>query len=283
MGFFAEVRVWMLELLGKEQPITAHTRAVAWFFTLWGQMWQNPTAEVVAGLAECVRLFADSGDDDASAMAVAARATARAQLPDPDLDAAEQELREAHDRLKTLGNGWALAISEVSLGRLAWLRGALDDALGHFDRATVLARAGGDLFTLSVAGNQRGRLLLLRGESDAAEQVFCGTLLDSVRLHHDEGVAYSLEGLAGVAARRGDAERAGVLAASAASIRHRIGMFDVDAFTVHRAFVERLRTSEPDALSAGERRGAELTVAEAVLVALPSPERAIAEDVLAHW
>ena len=43
-GFFAEVRVWMLELLEKQhdQPITQHTRAIAWFFALWGEMWQRP-------------------------------------------------------------------------------------------------------------------------------------------------------------------------------------------------------------------------------------------------
>jgi hypothetical protein len=64
-GFFAEVRVWMLELLGKEQPITQHTRAVAWFLALWGEMWQRPSSGVVAGIAECVRLFAESGDEDA--------------------------------------------------------------------------------------------------------------------------------------------------------------------------------------------------------------------------
>ena len=85
-GFFGEVRVWMLELLDKQEPISQHTRAVAWFFALWGEMWQHPSQEVVAGLAECVRLFAESGDEDASAMALAARATARVQLPQPKVE-----------------------------------------------------------------------------------------------------------------------------------------------------------------------------------------------------
>ena len=283
MGFLAEVRVWMLELLAKEEPITPHTRAVAWFLTLWGQMWQNPTAEVVAGLGECVRLFTNSGDEDAAAMAVAARATARAQLPDPDLDTAEEELLEARTRLKDLGNGWAEAISEVSLGRMSWLRGSLDQAMAHFDRATEIATLGGDLFTKSVASNQGGRLLLLREESDAAEEVFRGTMLDSIRLHYDGGIAYSLEGFAGVAAQRGDARRAGTLAAVARNIRHRIGMFDVDAFTVHTAFIDRLRKTEPDAVAAGERRGAELSLAEAVALALPKADRTLADVALAHW
>ena len=40
----------MLELLGKELPITQHTRAIAWFLALWGEMWQRPSEGVVAGL-----------------------------------------------------------------------------------------------------------------------------------------------------------------------------------------------------------------------------------------
>ncbi|MRH29974.1 DUF4062 domain-containing protein [Microbacterium sp. SYP-A9085] len=283
VGFLAEVRVWMLELLEKQKPITPHTRAVAWFFALWGQMWQNPSQEAVAGLAECVRLFTESGDEEAAAMAEAARATARVQLPDPDLEAAESELRSAYERLHGLGNGWAQAITQVSLGRLAWLRGALDDARAHFDRAIELAAAGGDLFTLSVAGNQTGRLLLLGGDADAAHAVFCRTLLDSVRLHFDEGIAYGLEGLSGVAALRDDPAQAGALAAAAATIRHRIGMFDADAFTVHFALLDRMRAQHPDELAAAEQRGAELTLAEAVALALPEADHEVAAAALGRW
>jgi predicted ATPase len=282
-GFLAEVRVWMLELLGKEQPVTPHTRAVAWFFALWGQMWQNPSDEVVAGLGECVRLFSESGDEEAAAMAVAARATARVQLPSPDLETAETELSDAFERLRGMSSGWAEQISQVSLGRLAWLRGATDEALTHFDRASELAEHSGDLFTLSVAGDQTGRLLLLRGAVDHADEVFRGTLLDSLRLHFDEGVAYGLEGLCGVAALREDGERAGALAAAAGAIRHRIGMFDVDAFTVHIALLDRVRADDAEAVARGEARGAELTLPEAVTYALPSPEREIAATFVTRW
>lgn len=97
-GFIAEVRVWMLELLDKELPITQHTRAVAWFLALWGEMWQRPSDGVVVGLGECVRLFTESGDEDAAAMALAARATARLQLPTPDVATAGRELADAARR-----------------------------------------------------------------------------------------------------------------------------------------------------------------------------------------
>lgn len=283
MGLFGGVRVWMLELLGKDKPISQHTRAVAWFFALWGELWQRPAQEVVAGLGEVVRLFAESGDDDASAMAFAARATARVQLPDPDIDLAERELEEAVERLHAVGNAWGEAITRVSLGRVAWLRGSIDDALAHLERASAVAKAHGDRFTLSVAGNQRGRLLIVRGAIDDAEQVFVQTLLQSVRLHHEEGVAYGLEGLCAVAAARDEAERAGELSSAAAAIRHRVGVFDVEAFTVHALSLDAVRARHPERVAAGEARGRELTVTEAVSRALPEAEARIAGELFLHW
>jgi predicted ATPase len=281
-GFFGEVRVWMLELLDKQEPISQHTRAVAWFFALWGEMWQHPSQEVVAGLAECVRLFAESGDEDASAMALAARATARVQLPQPKVRKAQAELTEAVAKLHAGGNFWAEAITEVSLGRLAWVRGETVDALAHFDRATGIATAGQDLFTMSVAGNLRSRLNFLQGEIDIAEDEFVLTLRLAIRLHYDEGVAYGLEGLCAVAAARGEAWRAGALAAAAGTIRHRIGVFDAEAFTVHTGHLAALRATHPDAVAAGERAGAEFTVQEAVALALPDADDATRESI-AHW
>lgn len=281
-GFFAEVRVWMLELLDKQQPISQRTRAIAWFFVLWGELWQHPSEQVVAGLAECVRLFTESGDADAAAMVLAARATARVQFSDPDLAKAEEELREALVRLHEHGNGWAEAITEVSLGRLAWVRGAPDAAHDHFDRATELAEEGHDLFTASVAGNQRARLQLLRGEVDEAETGFRRTLRQSIALHHDEGIAFGLEGLCAVAAARGDAHRAGALCTSAGAIRHRIGVFDADAFRVHVPALETLRAMEPDLLARGESAGREMSVAEAVALALPDADGALIAGLHRH-
>ncbi|MFK4807359.1 DUF4062 domain-containing protein [Microbacterium sp. ZW CA_36] len=284
-GFFAEVRVWMLELLEKQhdQPITQHTRAIAWFFALWGEMWQRPSEQVIAGLGECVRLFTESGDEDAAAMALAARATARVQFSHLDTDKADAELREAVVTLSERGNTWAEAITEVSLGRLAWVRGATDDALAHFDRATSLAEARGDLFTTSVAGNLRARLNFQLGRTEDAEREFVHTLLLSIRLHYEEGVAYGLEGVCAVAAAHSEAWRAAALAVAAGEIRQRIGIFDVEAFTVHTPYLEILRGHDPQSVEAGQAAGAELTVAEAVQLALPEHEWETVADTLRTW
>ena len=284
-GFFAEVRLWMLELLEKQHahPITQHTRAVAWFLALWGEMWQRPSEQVVAGLGECVRLFTEAGDEDAAAMALAARATARVQLRDLDAEKAEAELREAVMRLRELGNGWAEAITEVSLGRLAWVRASPTDALAHFDRAAAVAESRGDLFTRSVAGNLRSRLNFQLGRIDLAEAEFIDTLVISVGLHYEEGVAYGLEGVCAVAAAHGEAWRAAALAVAAGVIRRRIGIFDVEAFTVHTPHLEILRGRDAASVAAGEAAGADLSVSEAVRLALPDAEYALVADAVGYW
>ncbi|WP_347978039.1 DUF4062 domain-containing protein [Microbacterium sp. ProA8] len=284
-GFFAEVRLWMLELLEKQhdQPITPHTRAIAWFFALWGEMWQRPSEQVVAGLGECVRLFTESGDEDAAAMALAARATARVQFSILDTDRAEAELREAVVTLSARGNTWAEAITEVSLGRLAWVRGATDDALAHFDRATSVAESRDDLFTTSVAGNLRARLNFQLGRIEEAEREFVHTLMLSIGLHYEEGIAYGLEGVCAVAAAHGEAWRAAALAVAAGEIRRRIGIFDVEAFTVHTPHLEIVRGHDAASVEAGQLAGAELTVAEAVQLALPEHEWETVADSFRAW
>ncbi|WP_439593620.1 ATP-binding protein [Microbacterium sp.] len=284
-GFFAEVRLWMLELLEKQHAhaITQHTRAVAWFLALWGEMWQRPSEQVVAGLGECVRLFAESGDEDSAAMALAARATARIQLQDVDAEKAEAELREAVTRLREAGNSWAEAITEVSLGRLAWVRQSTTEALAHFDRAAEIAEARSDLFTRSVAGNLRSRLNFQLGRTDLAEAEFIDTLVISVGLHYEEGVAYGLEGICAVAASRGEAWRAAALAVAAGVIRRRIGIFDAEAFTVHTPYLEILRGRDAAGVAQGEADGADMTVADAVRLALPESDFARVSDAVAHW
>jgi tetratricopeptide (TPR) repeat protein len=230
-----------------------------------------------------VRLFTESGDEDAAAMALAARATARVQFSILDTDRAEAELREAVVTLSARGNTWAEAITEVSLGRLAWVRGATDDALAHFDRATSVAESRGDLFTTSVAGNLRARLNFQLGRIEEAQREFVHTLLLSIGLHYEEGIAYGLEGVCAVAAAHGEAWRAAALAVAAGEIRRRIGIFDVEAFTVHTPHLEILRGHDPASVEAGQIAGAELTVAEAVQLALPEHEWETVADSFRGW
>jgi predicted ATPase len=283
-GFFSEVRLWMLELLDKQQPITKHTRAAAGFFTMWGEMWRHPSEEVVSGLGESERLFTESGDEDAAAMALAARATTRLQFPDLDADKAEAELNEAVAKLRALGDGWAESMAEVGLGFLAVVRGQIEEALAHFSRSAEVADQGQNMHTRIVAGNNRTRVLFMLGQVEPAEQEWLLTLSLSARLHYVEGAAYALEGLAAVAALRGEGWRAGALSAAAATTRQSTGIFDIAGFAVHVAPLEALRERDPESVSAGEKAGAEMSIAEAIALALPDADAdADVREALAQW
>jgi hypothetical protein len=204
------------------------------------------------------------------------------QFPGADIATAMAELTQARDILRTTDSGWAESMSEVGLGLLTLALGQVDDARGHFERGLEVAQAKGDTFTMIATGNQCARLMLMRGEVDEAHAQYTTNLGLGAALHFDEGVAYGLEGMSAIAALRGDAWRAGALAVVAASIRQRIGVFDVEGFAVHLPPLAALRESDPDAVAAGERAGAEMTVPEAIAIALPDADTAV-RDALAQW
>ena len=215
-------------------------------------------------------------------MALAARGTTRMQFPDLDVALAQSELQDAVGRLHALGDGWGEAMAEVGLGLLALAGGRIADSAAHFSRGVGIAEAGQDVFTRVVAGNNVARVMLIGGDIEAAEGEYGTTLSLSARLHYDEGAQYAFEGMSAIAAVRGDAWRAGALAAAATVVRQRIGVFDVEGFAAHVQPLATLRASEPEGVAAGERAGATMSIAEAIAVALPHADRTLREA-LAQW
>ena len=274
-GFFSEVRLWMLDLLEMRHPISTRTHAIAVFFTMWGEMWQRPSEEVIEGLGESLRLFAESGDADAAAMALAARGSTRMRFPDLDMAAAEADLVGAREALHRLGDWWAEALADVALGLLAMVRGAFAESLADFERAAAIGVAEQDAFTRVVAGNNVARVHLIAGDVEAAAGDYRTTLELAAVLHYDEGAQYAFEGLSAIAALKGEGWRAGALGAAAAAIRQRVGVFDVDGFAANAQPLAALRGTAASAVEAGERAGAEMTIAEAYAVALPDADAAL--------
>ncbi|QIG38614.1 DUF4062 domain-containing protein [Microbacterium sp. 4R-513] len=281
-GFFSEVRLWMLELLEKRYPISTRTRAVAVFFTVWGEMWRRPSEEVIERLGESSRLFQESGDADAAAMALAARGSTRMRFPDLDMPAAQAEVEQAREVFHRLGNWWLEALTDVALGLLAMARGAFPESLEHFERATATGVREKDAFTQVVAGNNVARVRLLGGDVDGAVAMYRTTLELAALLHYDEGAQYALEGMSAVAALRGDAWQAGALSAVAAAIRQRVGQYDVEGFAGHREQLEAVRAFQPEAVAAGEQAGDDMSIAEAYALALPDADVAV-QRALAQW
>jgi hypothetical protein len=88
-------------------------------------------------------------------------------------------------------------------------------------------------------------------------------------LHHDEVVAYALEGLTAVAAGSGDVARAGTLLGAAQVLRERTGLYNAPSFSFHQQFVDGILAGPgADPFEAARERGRHLHVDDAVAYAL---------------
>ena len=69
---------------------------------------------------------------------------------------------------------------------------------------------------------------------------------------------------------------------AAAATRQSTGIFDIAGFAVHEAPLAALRESDPESVTAGEQAGAEMSLAEAIALALPDADADVREA-LAQW
>ena len=168
---------------------------------------------------------------------------------------------------------------------MAWVLGGADEAFERFSRAIEIADAGGDLFTSVVAGSPACADDAHAPETSTSPRANAyATSSARCSCTTRKGVAYGLEGLCAVAAARGEARRAGALAAAGAIIRRRIGVFDIESFGVHTRYLEALRERDADAVAAGEAEGEELSVRRCHRGSRsPSPSSAPCRKSLRQW
>ncbi|WP_175525188.1 DUF4062 domain-containing protein [Microbacterium sp. cf046] len=269
-GYLTEVALWMEELLASgAEHVPPRTRAVAAFYVAWRDMWLTPSHEITRSLRAAAEDFAADGDELGATMAGATAGLAEINTADPDIESATAWLREGADRFRALGAGWGETLALVALGRIDALMGDLDAATVEFERGVAAATASGDTFAATVATHHLARMRLFTGRVDDSERLFLDAIAGSLILRHEEGIAYGLEGLSAIAATRGQAERAGVLAGAAGAIRKRAAVFDAPVFVFHTRYLEALAAQgERERIRAAEARGAEYGAREAAEYAL---------------
>ena len=274
-GYLTEVAVWMEELLSSgASGISPRARAIAAFYVGWRDMWLAPTHEITRSLRAAADGFAVAGDELGATMAGATAGLAEINTADPDIASATGWLQEGAERFRALGVGWGETLALVALGRIHALQGDLRGAEAEFARGVEAARASGDTFAATVATHHLARTRLFLGDAEEAESLFAEAIAGSLVLRHEEGIAYGLEGLCAIAAVRGDADRAGVLAGAAAAIRKRAAVFDAPVFVFHTRYLaeladtgddvrDRIRDAEARGAEYGPREAAEYAVAGA--------------------
>ncbi len=263
-GYFAELSLWMTELLERAPEASTHAVAVARFYIAWAEMWNTAGADPVARFESVADLFAQTGDRLGVAITLGGSGLSRAARPDADVARAVEELTQSVAAFREGGHRWGEALSLVALGRLSLAMGDVDAATARFSEALSAATAGGDSLTESIAMHHIGRMQLFSGDTEGAAATFTASLGLSLGLAHDEGVAYAIEGLGAIAAVAGDLDRAGVLAGAAETIRQRVTMFDLPAFVYHTGYLERAAHGEEDRrrLAAALARGREYSLHE---------------------
>jgi predicted ATPase len=277
-GYLMEVAAWMEELMARSgAEASPHATAVAQFYVCWRDMWDSPTHAVPQILVRTADLFTSVKDELGAAMSLATAGIAELNTPDPDLAAASRWLIEASERFRGTGAGWGEALGLIALGRLAVLRGDIAGGTELFRRSVAASANSGDQFASTIATHHLARMLLFGGQIDEPERMFRSAIEGSMRLRHEEGMAYGLEGLCAIAALHGDVERAGVLAGAAGAMRRRVATFDSPGFVYHTRYVDALVADAHDPaqaaaiaerLRAAEERGAEYGAYEAAEYAL---------------
>ena len=264
-GYLMEVAVWLEEMLDRTSGVaSSRVHAIVVFYSGWRDAWTTHRPGIAATLLEAAQEFDDEGDLLGVAMATTTAGVAEINSEAPDVAAATGWLQAGAQAFRAAESGWGECLAYVAIGRIALLGGRFEAAAEMFQRGAEASRASGERFAGTVALHHVGRMHLLAGRLDEATDAYLESISGSVALRHEEGIAYCLEGLSAVAARRGEARRAGTLAGAAQSIRRRTAAIDAPAFIYHVRFLDELRSTDAAAeLAVGEAEGAELGAFEA--------------------
>jgi tetratricopeptide (TPR) repeat protein len=263
-----EFRRWMEDVLSSGDELPDRTRAIALAVTRSSLFWDRPTPGIVAALEESAELFERLGSRGDAGIPLIWLSVAYASGDPPHLARAAATVDRGLADFRAAGNLWGESVLLTGAGRLRVAADDLPGALERFEAALATARESGNDLAILIALHYLGWARLLAGELDEAVRLFSEALALSPAIQHDEGVAWDLEGFTGIAAVIGDAERAGLLAGAAESLRERIGMPDTADAVFHGPFVDQLRQGPAaDVFEEAFRRGRRMPTPDAVAVA----------------
>jgi predicted ATPase len=219
------------------------------------------TAATVAGVrgdfdqaaawgADALEYFSTAGSEPGLAWSLTTMAYLR--LERGDLEQAAEMLDEAEALQRRAG-------SSTGIRRIMHLRGQQAAAAGDIERARrvlgesgELSRTAGDLFSTASTFHSLGDVELDAGEIDAAERAYRDALRSAWDCEADRLVCYSLAGLAAVAARRGDGQRAALLWGFAEAYEERL-RFTMLRRSLYAERLDPVTAAHPEQLEAGRR------------------------------
>jgi predicted ATPase len=240
-GMMGDFRHWMEEILASPDPLPDRVRAIALSVTTSVFFWDEPTPQIVTELEEAADLFERHGASFDAGVPMMSLASAYALSTPPDVPRAAATVERGLRHFRSSGNRWGESVLVVAEGRLALAMGDVPGAIERFEHALAIGRDLENYLALSIALHYLGWAHLIAGHLQEAADLFSEALDVSPAIAHDQGVAWDLEGVIGIAITVGDIEHAGLLAGAAAALRDRIGLQDRADAVFHRQMIEQLR------------------------------------------
>lgn len=183
--------------------------------------YQGRYAEARRFHAESLELDEQLGDADSRAAAL--RAMSVVAIDEGQLEEAARLAQEAMTTFERLGSVLNAAHARYTLGDVARLGGRLVEADALYEESIPVLRAGGDRRCVASTLRNRGLVALGRSSVEEAQAHLRESLALRLDLDDRAGVAETFEGLAALAARRGETASAARLYGAAAALRAAIG------------------------------------------------------------
>jgi predicted ATPase len=222
-GHVSEGRRWLEGALARdgEQPPALRARALSGASLL--AYWQSDYERWKAFAEERIALFRQLGDEREIARAL--RDLGNMAAYEGNYERASLLYEQSGALSREVGDTWNLCQSIANLGALAVEQRDYARAEALCRESLALSREVGDLFNVAVSLSILGVAAVKQRRDGEAFTLFAESLRLSHELEFRNGIGYGLEGLAAVAATRGDAERAARLLAGAEALREAIGEF----------------------------------------------------------
>jgi len=256
-GHLHEGRDWSEKVLEKSRHLGRHpVNGLAYGVAATMAMWQGDLHVSLEYGQKSLDIF--RSEEEPFGLAFSMMGTGIVLLNQGKDEMAKPFVQEAVMLFRELGAGWLEATAMVHLGNIALGLGRETEALEWLDRATAIAEPIRDPWLQAFAANNKGEVARVRGDfelarryyeetaryykeadakgdqarlvhtfgylelhagkPDLAANLFRESLEDFIELGNKRGIAECLAGIAGIAARRGQATWAAPLLAAAENL-----------------------------------------------------------------
>jgi predicted ATPase/DNA-binding SARP family transcriptional activator len=221
-GYVAEGRQWLQSLLARRASLPDDLRARVLHAAGRLMVLQGDYDAAASALEESLSVSRELGDLAGTADSLSSLGMVASYRQDHD--AADRIWSEALAAYEAQADLWGIGRALNNLGDLAVYRGEYAVAQERLTKSVGVFRELKSTLGESISLINLGRAAFLLGDTAQAAGFFRDSLALKVALADKEGIAWNLEGLAGVASALKRPERAARLYGAAAALREAIGI-----------------------------------------------------------